>query len=79
MLLFTQATILWLILMNGNRVFIKTLPTYCPELNSIEILWHFIKYLWLPFSAFISYNALVKEVENILAQIGNEYTIDFAY
>lgn len=59
-------------------VFIKTLPTYCPELNLIEILWHFIKYLWLPFSAFISYNVLVKEVENILAQIGNEYTIDFA-
>jgi transposase len=63
----------------GKGVFIKALPTYCPELNSIEILWRFIKYLWLPFSAFISYNALVKEVENILTQIGDEYTIDLAY
>ena len=30
---------------------VKYLPAYSPELNLIEILWRFIKYSWLPFSA----------------------------
>jgi DDE superfamily endonuclease len=29
----------------------KYLPAYAPELNLIEILWRFMKYSWLPFSA----------------------------
>ena len=29
------------------------LPGYAPELNLIEILWRFIKYWWLPFSAYL--------------------------
>jgi len=36
-------------------LFIKNIPSYCPELNLIEILWRFIKYLWLPFSAVPQY------------------------
>jgi len=48
-------------------------------MNSHASAWELEKNLWLPFSAFISYNALVKEVENILTQISDEYTIDFAY
>jgi len=57
---------------------LKTLPTYSPELNIIEILWRFIKYLWLPFFAFLSYESLVVALENVLKQIGSELQIDFA-
>lgn len=59
-------------------VIIKFLPTYSPELNIIEILWRFIKYYWLPFSAYLTFDDLVKEVENILAKIGSEFKINFA-
>ncbi len=55
------------------------LPTYCSELNLIEILWRFIKYYWLPFSAYLSFDNLVLEVENILKQIGSEFRINFAF
>jgi len=60
----------------GN-LFIKYLPAYSPELNSIEILWRFIKYYWLPFSAYASFKNLVNELENILKQFGSEYQIAF--
>lgn len=59
-------------------LFIKFLPTYSPELNIIEIFWRFIKYEWLPFSAYSSFKQLVIEVENILSQIGDQYRIQFA-
>lgn len=59
-------------------LFIKYLPTYSPELNIIEILWRFIKYDWLPFSAYSSFKQLVIEVENILIQIGERFKINFA-
>ena len=62
-----------------GKLIIKFLPTYSPELNIIEILWRFIKYYWLPFSAYLSFEDLVREVENILVQIGTEFKIDFAY
>jgi hypothetical protein len=32
---------------------IKYLPPYSPELNLIEILWRFMKYHGLPFSAYV--------------------------
>jgi len=56
-------------------MFFKFLPTYSPELNIIEILWRFIKYEWLPFSAYSSFKQLVIEVENILIQIGERFKI----
>jgi hypothetical protein len=59
-------------------LFIKYLPPYSPELNLIETLWRFIKYYWLPFSAYTSFKDLVDEVENILRQFGSEYKIAFA-
>lgn len=59
-------------------LFIKYLPAYSPELNLIEILWRFIKYYWLPFSAYLSFRNLVCEVEKILRNIGTEFVIDFA-
>ncbi len=59
-------------------LFIIYLPPYSPELNLIEILWRFIKYSWLPFSAYLSFENLVKEAENILKGVGSEYIINFS-
>ena len=56
---------------------IKYLPPYAPELNLIEILWRFMKYYWLPFSAYASFQSLVEAVEEILTRFGSEYTIAF--
>ena len=55
----------------------KYLPPYSPELNLIEILWRFIKYHWLPFSAYMSFSCLVQAVEDILTRFGTDYTINF--
>jgi transposase len=59
-------------------LFLKYLSTYSPELNPIEILWRFIKYHWLPLSAYLSFKNLVNSVEDILKNIGTEYKISFA-
>jgi hypothetical protein len=56
---------------------IKYLPPYSPELNLIEILWRFVKYHWLPFSAYMSFQSLVRAVEDILTRYGTDYTINF--
>jgi transposase len=56
---------------------VKYLPAYSPELNLIEILWRFIKYYWLPFSAYASFSCLCKAVEDILTRFGTDYTITF--
>jgi transposase len=57
---------------------IRFLPPYSPELNLIEILWRKIKYEWLPFSAYTSFNKLKEWVEDILVKFGSRYTIQFA-
>lgn len=59
-------------------VFIIYLPPYSPELNLIEILWRFVKYSWLPFSAYLSFRNLAEEVEKILKGVGSEYVINFS-
>ena len=56
---------------------VKYVPSYAPELNLIEILWRFIKYYWLPFSAYTSFQCLCKSVEDILTRFGTDYTITF--
>jgi transposase len=61
----------------GKGLFVYRLPTYSPELNLIEILWRFIKYFWLPVSAYASFDALVQAVEEILRKIGKEFRIQF--
>ena len=52
---------------------------YSPELNIIEILWRKIKYEWMPFSAYESYESLKEGLFNILRNIGNnkDYKIEF--
>lgn len=53
------------------------LPEYSPELNLIENLWRVIKYYWLPFSAYLNFEALVEAVEDILVNVGTKYQISF--
>lgn len=67
----------YLPLWKQRGLFIKYLPAYSPELNLIEILWRFIKYTWLPFSAYLNFAALKKALENILENIGIKYRITF--
>jgi transposase len=59
-------------------LFLYYLPTYSPELNLIEILWRFIKYFWLPFSAYLSFSHLSSSLDFILSNFGSKYLISFA-
>ena len=54
------------------------LPARAPELNKIEILWRFMKYHWLSFSAYLSFNNLKNEIDHLLCNIGSLYRITFA-
>ena len=54
------------------------LPTYCPSLNKIEMLWQKIKYEWLSFEAYTSYKHLCEELDKVLSQISSKYYITFA-
>lgn len=53
------------------------LPPYSPELNSIEILWRFIKYRWLPFDAFLNFQNLKESLNDTLNKIGTKCIINF--
>jgi transposase len=57
---------------------IVPIAPYSPELNIIEIVWRKIKYEWMPFSAYESFQSLKDSLFNILANIGNSYIIEFA-
>jgi len=62
----------------ARDVYLFDLPSYSPELNLIEILWRFMKYQWIEFSAYESWQALVYGVEKILKGFGKEFVINFA-
>ncbi len=57
---------------------IYPIPPYSPELNIIEIIWRKIKYEWLPFSAYESYQSLERELFNVLANIGVSHKVAFS-
>jgi transposase len=57
---------------------IVPIAPYSPELNLIEIVWRKIKYEWMPFSAYESFQSLKECLFDILANIGKSYTIEFA-
>ncbi|MBE9080303.1 transposase [Romeria aff. gracilis LEGE 07310] len=59
-------------------VYLFELPTYSPELNLAEILWRFMKYEWMEFRAYESYQNLREEVERMLCGFGEEFVINFA-
>ena len=48
-----------------------------PELHPLELLWRFMKYQWLPCSAYRSFPCLVQAVEDILIRFGTDYVITF--
>jgi transposase len=58
-------------------VWIYFLPPYSPELNLIEILWRRIKYQWLPFDAYLSYQNLKQRLDYVLNNFGKKYDIIF--
>ena len=62
----------------ARGLFIKRLPTYSPELNLIEIVWRFLKYQWVPLSAYRSFATLKLTLQSVLDDIGSKYVISFA-
>jgi len=61
-----------------SNLFVKFISSYSPDLNLIEILWRKIKYDWMHFSAFQSFESLKSNLFHILKNIGSdEYTITY--
>jgi len=61
-----------------SNLYVKFISSYSPDLNIIEILWRKIKYEWMPFSAFQSFESLKSDLFYILQNIGSdEYTIAY--
>jgi len=60
-----------------GRVWVWFLPPYSPELNCIEVLWKKIKYEWLPWEAYVSFEALQNALQNIFQNLGGKYQINF--
>lgn len=58
-------------------LYIFFLPAYSPELNKIEMLWKKIKYQWLDFNAFLSWQNLQQQLNLILDNIGLKYKFNF--
>jgi transposase len=61
----------------AKGLYLYYLPAYSPELNLIEILWRFIKYQWMPFSAYLSFANLKDSLVDILKNVGIKYQITF--
>jgi transposase len=59
-------------------LYVKFLPSYCPELNLIEHLWRKIKYEWLPLDAYQNFQTLTASLFEVLRGVGSKYRITFA-
>lgn len=53
------------------------LPTYSPKPNLREILWKFIKDEWIEVGAYENWNSLLKYLEKVLDNLGQQYVINF--
>lgn len=58
-------------------LYIFFLPAYSPELNKIEMLWKNIKYQWLKFDAYTSWQNLQLHLSQVLDNIGLKYILNF--
>ena len=89
--LYPLATIIYLILdnakyhfsgraqeyVNNSRIQLIFLPSYSPELNLIEILWKRIKYQWLDFDAYRSFQNLKGSLNFVLNNFDEKNEIKF--
>ena len=65
-------------ILKEKNIHVHFLTPYSPQLNSIEILWRFIKYTWLDFSSFLSFKNLKNNLFYVLKKIEDgEYQINF--
>ena len=71
---FDKKTIDWC----AKGLVVVPLSKYSPELNIIEILWRKIKYEWMPFSAYNSFEDLERSLFDILRGIGTDFKIQFS-
>jgi transposase len=60
-----------------KRLEFFALPPYSPQLNIIEILWRFMKYEWIDFKAYTTWENLLAYVEEIIINYGKKYIINF--
>jgi hypothetical protein len=60
-------------------LYIFYLPTYSPHLNPIEILWRKLKYEWVEYEKWETFDEMAQQVVSILKQFGKneEYGIEF--
>ena len=58
-------------------LYIFFLPPYSPELNKIEMLWRKIKYQWLDFDAYLSWQNLQVHLNLVLQNINQKYIFHF--
>ena len=70
---FDNKTIEWC----KKGLIIVPISRYSPELNIIEIIWRKMKYEWIPFSAYESFDALKESLNTVLGNIGAEYKVRF--
>jgi hypothetical protein len=61
----------------AQGVDIFSLPKYTPELHLIAILWRLMKYAWIEFWAYTSWEHLVAYVEGVIRDFGEKYKINF--
>ncbi|MCP4970650.1 MAG: IS630 family transposase [Arcobacter sp.] len=53
------------------------LPPYSPQLNIIEILWRFMKYVWIDYKAYLNFDNLKEYIKTIFEKYGDEFIINF--
>ena len=53
------------------------LPPYSPQLNIIEILWRFMKYVWIDYKAYLSFENLKEYIKTIFDKYGDKFVINF--
>lgn len=53
------------------------LPPYSPQLNIIEILWRFMKYVWIDYKAYLNFENMEIYIKTIFAKYGEDFTINF--
>ena len=70
---FDKKTVEWC----KKGLMVVPISKYSPELNIIEIVWRKIKYEWMPFSAYQSFENLKNSLCEILSNIGSKYGVDF--